>query len=116
LCAASRVGARVESARIPLPQISEADRQQRFDPLKLALHGGDDYDLLFTVPRRSAERIPKSFQGVRLTAIGEITRDCKVVLLREDGSRQLLVPGGWDPFRQVKSSARKERGAARLPS
>lgn len=101
LCAASRVGARVHSARVPLLLISEADRRRGFDPLQLALQGGDDYELLFTVSRRSMTRIPKSFQGVRLTAIGEITRDRKVLLHREDGSEQLLVPSGWDPFRQV---------------
>jgi thiamine-monophosphate kinase len=100
LCSASRVGARLESARIPLAPISEADRRRGFDPLHLALQGGDDYELLFTVPRRSTSRIPRSFQGLRLTAIGEITRDRKVLLLPEDGPEQLLVRSGWDPFRE----------------
>jgi thiamine-monophosphate kinase len=99
LCTASGVGARLETARIPFAPISEADRQRGFDPLLLVLHGGDDYELLFTVPRRSMSRIPRSFHGVRLTAIGEITRDRKVQLLGEDGSEQPLVPRGWDPFR-----------------
>jgi thiamine-monophosphate kinase len=100
LCAASGVGARLDGSRIPLAEISQADRRRGFHPFQLALDGGDDYELLFTVPRRRMNRLPKSFQGVRLTAIGEITRDRKVALLREDGSEQLLAARGWDPFRK----------------
>jgi thiamine-monophosphate kinase len=99
LCRASGVGARVHPGRIPLPNLSVANLRQEIDPLQLALHGGDDYELLFTIPRRSMSRIPKSFQGVRLTPIGEITGDHKVQLQREDGLEQPLVAGGWDPFR-----------------
>jgi thiamine-monophosphate kinase len=99
LCRASGVGARVHLGRIPLPNLSVANIRQEIDPLQLALHGGDDYELLFTIPRRSMSRIPKSFQGVRLTPIGEITRDHKVQSQREDGLEQPLVAGGWDPFR-----------------
>ena len=99
LCRASGVGARVHLDRIPLPNLSGTELTRGIDPVRLALHGGDDYELLFTVPRQSLSRIPKSFQGVRLTPIGEIIGDHKVQLVREDGSGQLLVPGGWDPFR-----------------
>ncbi len=99
LCTASGVGVRLDSTRIPLARISETDRRRGFNSLQLALHGGDDYELLFTVPRRLMSRIPESFQGVCLTAIGEITRNRKVLLLRDDRSEQLLVARGWDPFR-----------------
>jgi thiamine-monophosphate kinase len=99
LCSASGVGARVHLDRIPLPNLPVTDPKQEMDPVRLALHGGDDYELLFTVPRRSMSRIPRSFQGVRLTPIGEITRNREVQLVREDGLKQLLVAGGWDPFR-----------------
>jgi len=99
LCAASGVGARVEAARIPSLAFSANDRRHVQDPLLLSLHGGDDYELLFTVPRRSVSRIPRSFQSVRLTAIGEITRNRQLRLCREDGAEEPLVAGGWDPFR-----------------
>jgi thiamine-monophosphate kinase len=99
LCAASGVGARVEAARIPPPPISAQDRGLLTDPLPLSLHGGDDYELLFTVPSHSVRRIPKSFQGVPLTAIGEITRHRGVRLVQTDGTEKRLIAGGWDPFR-----------------
>jgi thiamine-monophosphate kinase len=99
LCAASHVGARVETVRIPSLPIPAKDRRYAPDPLLLSLHGGDDYELLFTVQRRSVNRIPGSIQGVSLTAIGEITRNRQLRLRRKDGTEERLVAGGWDPFR-----------------
>jgi len=69
--------------------------------LQLALHGGDDYELLFTVPSRKARFLPQTFQGVSLTAIGKITRKRELLLLDENGRSKQLVPRGWDPFRKA---------------
>ena len=99
LCAASGVGARVESAKIPLVKKPAVHGKQALDLLQLALHGGDDYELLFTVPRRFTNWLPRRFRGIPLTAIGEITRDQRPVVILADGPEQPLVPGGWDPFR-----------------
>jgi thiamine-monophosphate kinase len=89
----------VESAKIPVVRLAHSNRRRGIDPLQLALHGGDDYELLFTVPRRLISRIPKSFQGVRLTAIGEITKSKKLLLIHGNGQPQPLLAAGWDPFR-----------------
>jgi thiamine-monophosphate kinase len=99
LCAASAVGARVESAKIPRVQIPNSNRSRGIDSLQLALHGGDDYELLFTVPPGKANRLPGAFQGVPLTAIGRITEKWKLILLDRRGHERQLAPGGWDPFR-----------------
>ncbi len=69
------------------------------DRLRLALDGGDDYELLFTVPRKRASRLPRAAGGVRITPIGEITRERKVVLVKLNGREVPLEPRGWDPFR-----------------
>jgi thiamine-monophosphate kinase len=98
LCAASGVGARVEEAQIPRVQASSRVLIHGHDPLQLALHGGDDYELLFTVPARKAKFLPQTFEGVRLTAIGKITRNQDLMALDEDGIAGKLEPGGWDPF------------------
>jgi thiamine-monophosphate kinase len=96
LCAASGVGARIEVAQIPkLPRTGAG----QFDALSLALNGGDDYELLFTVRANKASRIPRSFQGIALTEIGEITRGRRVVAMHRDRTKP-LVPRGWDPFRK----------------
>jgi thiamine-monophosphate kinase len=100
LCAASGVGARLESARIPQTRNPDAARKLGLDPLDLALHGGDDYELLFTVPPRKAKSLPNAFQGAKLTPIGSITQKVKLVVSDENGSERPLAAGGWDPFRK----------------
>jgi thiamine-monophosphate kinase len=100
LCAASHVGAVIETAKIPAVRIDDLNRDgAKSAPLALALNGGDDYELLFTVHPASARRMPRSFQGLPLTRIGEITRTRSLRLIGLDGREQAIVPAGWDPFR-----------------
>lgn len=100
LCRASKVGARIEENLLPFTPLPAGGSGGKPAALKRALHGGDDYELLFTVPRRLAQRIPARFGGVKLTRIGEITVRRGVVLLDAAGSARPLHAGGWDPFAQ----------------
>jgi thiamine-monophosphate kinase len=99
LCRASGVGARIEAARIPAVRLPSSGTKLAGDPLHLALHGGDDYELLFTVPQRKWKQVPDSFEGTPLTAIGEITRDRGLLLVDVNGRATPLANRGWDPFR-----------------
>jgi thiamine-monophosphate kinase len=102
LCIASGVGARIESAKIPAAKLPKGGRGSDMAPLDLALHGGDDYELLFTVPRKKLKHLPRSQNGTPLTAIGEITRD-RALLLIDEAGRQIALPSlGWDPFRNPR--------------
>jgi thiamine-monophosphate kinase len=74
-------------------------RRLHLDPLRLALHGGEDYELLFTVPKRRIHLLPSAVDGVPLAVIGEITRGKEIVLVSASGKERLLLPGGWDPFK-----------------
>jgi thiamine-monophosphate kinase len=100
LCAASSVGARLEQVKIPQVPSSALAIRHRHDLTRLALHGGDDYELLFSVPPQKTRLLPTSFQGVRLTAIGKITAERKLLVLEENGRARPLIAGGWDPFRK----------------
>jgi len=100
LCAASAVGALLQKTKLPQVRMPEASRENGRIPLQLALHGGDDYELLFTVSPRKAKLLPKSFEGVSLTAIGEIIQKRELLLVDENGQVTLLAPLGWDPFRK----------------
>ena len=52
LCRAGKVGARIWEEKIPVVGVPTELRRFRLNPMRLALHGGEDYELLFTVPKR----------------------------------------------------------------
>lgn len=94
LCAASGVGARIEAEELPRVELQDRD-----DALRLALHGGDDYELLFCVGAKNVKKVPQALRGLALTRIGEIAAGRKIRLAVEGGEEE-LVAGGWDPFRE----------------
>jgi thiamine-monophosphate kinase len=103
LCSASRVGAQIRSESIPKVALPEAltkyIKRLSLDPLKMALHGGDDYELLFTVSPRNIKMLSKAPGFSQLTAIGEIPRGKGITLFSPNGAKKPLTPQGWDPFR-----------------
>ncbi len=64
--------------------------------LSLALHGGDEYELLFTA--RPDRGIPKQIAGVPVTRIGEILSGKQMRLATADGKTRALKAGGWEHF------------------
>jgi thiamine-monophosphate kinase len=102
LCEASRVGAVIESDLLPTVRVKKLERNRGVNPLQLALHGGDDYELLFTVPKSKAKRLPHSVGGVAITRIGEITRTRELTVTDGKGQPRVLKPGGWDPFGRLQ--------------
>ncbi len=105
LSKASGAGAVLRSERIPLA-ITPGERARaglptkRNDLLALALNGGEDYELLFTVPRPKAGRIPKRFRGLPISCIGEIRRSPGLFLALPDGTIRPVQPGGFEHFRR----------------
>ena len=88
ICEESGVGAVVYAAALPAASGK--------DGLTLALHGGDEYELLFTA--RPERRIPKQIAGVPITRIGEILSGKQMRLATADGKTQPLKPAGWEHF------------------
>lgn len=101
LCRASQVGARLWTDRFPTVRVPPALLARGFDPEQLALHGGEDYELLFAVPRRFSKLIPKLHRGTPISAIGEIIRDRKMVLVGAEGRSVEFAARGWDHFRSM---------------
>ena len=93
LCEASGVGAIVDSWRIPGPAGVSPEHS-----LELALNGGEDYELLFTVPRRKLPKVSARYGGVPLHSIGRICRTRKVLLVDKDGHQSSLAAAGYDHF------------------
>ncbi|MGO9087004.1 MAG: thiamine-phosphate kinase [Terriglobales bacterium] len=95
ICEESGVGAEIESELIPCARVGKPAREV---DLALALHGGEDYELLFTA--RPGKRIPAQIAGVALTEIGRITRKRKVLLMNPKGVGYELESHGWEHFRR----------------
>jgi thiamine-monophosphate kinase len=98
ICKASDVGAIVWASKIPVVRVPPDLQRFGLDPLDMALNGGEDYELLFTVPKKFASRLPRKLGRITVNVIGEITREKKVILLGTDGSSTSIQPKGWDPF------------------
>lgn len=97
LCRASGAAARLYADRTPVhPLLRQAFPE---DWLALALHGGEDYLLLFTAPppvmARALAALPEG-----AAVIGEITAGPagQVILVAADGSEQAIDRAGWDHF------------------
>jgi thiamine-monophosphate kinase len=90
LCEESGVAAEVDAAALPLHPAAT---------LAQALHGGEDYELLFTA--RSSARLPRAIAGISITQIGRIVKPRSgqpaATLLTPQGPEPLL-PHGWEHF------------------
>lgn len=99
LCEASGVGASIESSRLPIDsQVTDLCGRRALDPLQLALHGGEDFELLFTVKPADAGRLPRRVDGIQITRIGEIRMLDEGVRIAEGSRIWELNPGGWKHF------------------
>ena len=94
ICEESAVGAEILADAVPPSVIGKPAHEV---DLKFALHGGDDYELLFTSPR--GKRVPTRIAGVPITQIGHVTRDKHIVLMNNQGVGVKLQPQGWQHFR-----------------
>jgi thiamine-monophosphate kinase len=98
LCDASGVRAEVDAAGLPIHPLAQALGSEV--ALHNALHGGEDYELLFTAP--PGVRMPRAIAGVPITCIGSILpprRNTPRVILRTDGKSIPLEPQGWEHLR-----------------
>ena len=99
LCTASGVGARIESSLLPIDhQVVELCGRRALDPLQLALHGGEDFELLFTVRADDVARLPRRVDGTQITRIGEVRIHTEGVKISEGSRVWELNPGGWKHF------------------
>lgn len=99
ICSESGVGALIESALLPIDSmVVELCGRRALDPLQLALHGGEDYELLFTVKPADIPRLPKRVDGIGFTRIGEIREIQNGVTISEGSRVWNLTPGGWKHF------------------
>ena len=105
LCAASHVGALLDNVDFPVARVPAFLKKRVGNPLQSALHGGDDYELMFTVRRGTLPALPQRWAGIPIQAIGWITSGPNVVFyvpFPNESEPVILQPGGWDPFRKTR--------------
>jgi thiamine-monophosphate kinase len=88
--------------RIPIhADLHELATLVPIEPLQLALGGGDDFELLATVPAGAVPGAVTALReecGTELTDIGTIVKGRGLVAVDEGGSRSPLPELGWDHF------------------
>lgn len=98
LCAASKVGGVINTKLVPLSDAATNALAQSSKLLENVITGGDDYQLLVTVPASKADEFQRSTS--KMTRIGEIVpADEGVVVLGADGKPFDLAHGAFDHFR-----------------
>ncbi len=103
ICSMSGMGAEIDQKKIPLPEgIHEAAAISGKSALHIALHSGEDYELLFTIKPETPDAIIHAIAqetGIAITEIGKIlTRESGYHLIDLNGRRIPIQPSGWDHF------------------
>lgn len=97
ICKASNVGCRVYEDRIPIDyQTAVMAEEFNMNLVTAAMNGGEDYELLFTVPLTDKDKI-ETINGVRM--IGYVTKpELGAAMVTRDGSEIPVKAQGWNAF------------------
>ncbi len=103
ICKSSKVGARIYEDRLPLsPEFIRTCDRSSISPLPLVLNGGEDYELLFTLPADGVKNLNRQFlkAKVLVTQIGEILKPGKISMKMRNGTLKALpVSEGFNHFK-----------------
>jgi thiamine-monophosphate kinase len=104
LCERSNVGARIELAHLPLsPSIRAVAASIGYDPFSWALHGGEDYELLFTVSPGHEQKVIEAVHaatGIPVTSIGTmLPPEAGMTVVYPDGREDVLEVRSWNHLR-----------------
>lgn len=100
ICNQSKVGCRVYEERIPIDYQTAVQAEEfNLNVTTVAMNGGEDYELLFTVPLEQNEKI-QQIPGIRL--IGHITNESlgAAMITRDGNSEITLKAQGWNAFKK----------------
>ena len=110
ICEMSKVGVRIDGGRVPISEATIAVAAKiGQDSLRMALFGGEDYELLFTAPMDRAQQLAlavESETGTPVTDVGEIVPASEGrTLMLPDGTVAPLMSEGWDHFRRARTKS-----------
>ena len=96
ICEESGAGAEIELGKVPL---SAGLRRFAKDPLALALNGGEDFELLFTVRPANVPRVRRLARRFDLSEIGRVKSGRRILAIDASGKKTTLVAKGYEHFR-----------------
>lgn len=101
ICKQSKKGCNIYEDKIPLdPQVITTCEEFNMDSTTIALNGGEDYELLFTI---SNEDYPKIKANPSLTVIGHITQESEGThLITRANTKIPLIARGWNPLQETE--------------
>jgi thiamine-monophosphate kinase len=115
MCEESEASAWIDSDALPVdPHAASLERARGGDAHSLALHGGEDYQLLFAVPPERLEGLKDMavIWDIPLTIVGEFAPGPPALLLKKGGTLLPLTPQSHDHFRRRPAAATVERDGA----
>ena len=106
VAAASGCGLRIDGNALPIePEAAEWWRGRGVDAVRAALVGGEDYELIFAIPKRGAGRLRNVTRQVAdppLTKIGTFTKDARLIVDRD--GREEELPLGFEHFKDPRQN------------
>jgi thiamine-monophosphate kinase len=98
LCCASRVGAKIYADKIPFHKNLHSIAKSFDEKINLALNGGEDFELLFTVNSKKYFRYENEFKKRKFFQIGEVTANAEIIELISQEKTTILQPKGFRHF------------------
>ena len=108
ICTQSNMGCRIYEEHLPIDfQTAVMAEELNMNVSTCALNGGEDYELLFTVPIADHEKVSE-IEGIRL--IGHITKpELGCALISRDGQEFELKAQGWNPLQEQTDKSEEEK-------
>lgn len=97
ICRASKIGAKIFAEKIPI-ETENPNFKFQISNLDFAVHGGEDFELLFTVDPKKYFQAEKEFRKRGFFHIGEITANAEIIELTSSEKSEILQPKGFRHF------------------
>jgi len=96
LCEESGCGAEIQMKKLPLSKELRFWQRKAYD---FALHGGEDFQLLFSIPQKKINTLSRLKKKYRITFIGRIIKGKGVYVIDQKGEKKPLEIKGYQHFR-----------------
>ncbi|OGC78153.1 MAG: thiamine-phosphate kinase [candidate division Zixibacteria bacterium RBG_16_40_9] len=95
----SKLGAVIYESEIPIsPQAKQVGKILNKKPINWALYGGEEYELLFTLPKSRVDKLIELSKEIKLTLVGEMKKEMGVFLVKNAGKKEKIKKGGFRHF------------------